>query len=202
MTSHTDHKNIASSDPRILLKSVERLPGSCLSLIYCSYPLLLSNVKSDVLSNIEINQKMAHIEFVYGYSIFSHFKKFKSKKLFAKLMLLLALGRKFLIAVNSNHVIGLLGIRFDKLTNIRLGNNDACIYTVLVSNECRGFGLGGMLVNMAAIKLMKEGCNLVLLETGEHNNSMIHLLGCTELFQFFGFVQRPLPMGASKKIAL
>lgn len=188
-------------NPSTMLRSALRVPGRCLSLIYIARrppvrPAVLGADPARIVPGADLPQPVA---IRAGSTVFSSFLKFESKLLWAKLLLLL-IGRRFWLATTARQVVGLVGVRRDRLSSITLAPGEACIYSVLVVDEFRGHRLGLALVQAATLQLFADGCQSVLLETGEHNKSMIHLLTRSPLFQFSAFTQRPVPLPTRRVI--
>lgn len=174
-----------------------RVLDRCFSLIYCAQPV-------EILTTAPVGFAEQHepLHLIHGWGIFWACFGFPYKVLWLKLIVLMVLGRDFWIAVREGSVVGLLGIRNDRLTHLRLQSEECCIYTVHVADGCKGQRIGLLLLEEAtkALLLPIGKKKLVLLETGEYNTSMIRMLKHAHLYKFRGVNQRPFPKQQNKNV--
>jgi len=167
-----------------------RVPGRCLSLVYCSR----APCAQPYLPHVD--EGCGNVELHHRWEIFWSYSKFQRKLSWLKIIVLMLFRRDFLLATYSQRVVGLLGIRFDKLSHLPLHMHEACIYLVQVIDEYKGLRIGLRLVETAKNFLHQDGYTIVLLETGEYNDAMIRLLSRSS-FELCGYTLRSMP---SKKL--
>jgi GNAT superfamily N-acetyltransferase len=169
--------------------------------VYCARPTLESDVRTIDGAAFEASASDGRVALFRGYGgVLRTCFRFRYKRLWLKLMVLLLLGRDFWLAVTEDRVVGLLGVRHDRLSRLPLNPGEACIYTVFVADELMGRRIGLYMLEQATIALWRRGCRLVLIETGEHNLSMRRMLDRSRLYEFCGTSQRPLPLPQRKSV--
>lgn len=181
-----------------LLDNFPRVPGRCLSLIYCAERATAS--LAALGENAERARQTLDVTLLHRWQCVRAARKFRSNRMLIKLVLLQLLGRDFWLAVTPDRVAGMIGVRRDHLSSIPLQPDEACVYSVTVNDEFKGRRLGLLLLETVTRQLIDAGCTRVLLETGEHNASMRALLGRTLMYRFCGVSQRPPPVPQPKTI--